>query len=50
MRTAIEITMLILVALFSIGTMAEKRGKGASRLIAGLAICTAGLVALQIFG
>jgi hypothetical protein len=47
--TADKIALIILVVVFGIGVVAEKNEKVAYRLLAGLAICIAGLVALQIF-
>lgn len=46
---ATRVTLIIMVVLFGIGVLAEKNDKVAYRLLAGLAICVAGLVVLQIF-
>ena len=46
---AINVVLIILVVLFGIGVLAEKDKEVAYRLLAGLAICIAGLVVLQIF-
>lgn len=47
--TATKVVLIIMVVLFGIGVLAEKNDKVAHRLLAGLAICIAGLVVLQIF-
>lgn len=47
--TATKVVLIILVVVFGIGVVAEKNEKVAYRLLAGLAICIAELVALQIF-
>lgn len=47
--TATKVVLIIMAALFGIGVLAEKNDKVAYRLLAGLAICIAGLVVLQIF-
>lgn len=47
--TATSVALIIMVVLFGIGVLAEKNNKVAYRLLAGLAICIAGLVVLQIF-
>lgn len=46
--TAANVALIILVVLFGTGVLAEKNNKVAYRLLAGLAICIAGLVVLQI--
>ncbi len=50
METAIKVTLLVLVVLFSIGTITEKDKKVANRLMVGVALCVAGVVTLQILG
>lgn len=47
---ATRVTLIVLTAIFSIGVIAEKNGKVANRMLAGTAICVAGLVVLQVFG
>lgn len=44
-----KVVLIVLAVLFGIGVLAEKNNKVAYRLLAGLAICIAGLVVLQIF-
>lgn len=47
--TAANVVLIIMVVLFGIGVLAEKNNKVAYRLLAGLVICIAGIVVLQIF-